>query len=399
MAKRILDLKSILLDSYSILLLGPRGTGKTFLSEEILKGFKGSSVSISLLDIQTFRRYNSDPSQFKKDIEEQINSSKSFPCIVLVDEIQKLPELLDYIHLLIEKFKGKVSFLLTGSSARKIKRSGVNLLAGRAISKRLYPFCSLELEIDLDKALQFGCLPRIYLNPKRRHEFLTSYVETYLKEEIQQEALTRNVPAFYKFLEVAGQQNSEIINYSSIAKQIKVADTTVKQYFEILSDTLVGTLLPAFDYSVRKQLTKSNKFYFFDCGVVNAICGEERSELKKATTRYGNLFETFIINEAIRYNDYLNNGFRLSYWRTLNGAEVDLVLSRKKSAPPIYAIEIKSSSAPKIEDLRSLELIREEFPEIQTLCFCNTPLPYSIGQIKVMPWSEGLRMTFNNSNL
>jgi len=238
--------------------------------------------------------------------------------------------------------------------------------------------------------VQFGSLPRLYLEKKRREDALFSYVETYLKEEIQQEALTRNVPAFYRFLEVAAQQNSNTINYSSIAAQVGVSDNTVKQYFEILSDTLIGTIFPAFDHSVRKQLVKANKFYFFDSGVLNAITGDLKTELLRSSYRFGRLFETFIINEVVRLNEYLGFKYKLSYWRTLNGQEVDLIISKKISEGPTFAIEIKSSESPNTTDISSLKAIKEEFPNVSTFCFCNTPVPYNLEGIEVLPWQKGL---------
>jgi predicted AAA+ superfamily ATPase len=394
MIRRYLDIKSIISDRYSVLLLGPRGVGKTYLAKELCSYFP-DFLNISFLDNRYYRRYVSENSLFKEDILAHIKRANIRDTyLVVIDEIQKIPELLDSVHLLIEESQHKVCFLLTGSSARKLKRSGANLLASRAISKRLYPLSSIEVAFNLEEVLQYGSMPRLYCEKKRREDALTTYVETYLKEEIQQEALTRNIAGFYRFLEVAGQLNTEIINYSNIAKQIGISDTTVKEYFQILADTLIGTILPAFDHSVRKQLTKASKFYFFDCGVINAICGDLRADLKKGSTRYGRLFETFIINEILRFNDYLDTSFKLSYWRTLAGQEVDLLLSRKLREPPFFAIEIKSSEAPTLADLRSLEVIEEEFPDIRMLCLCNTPLAYYIGKIEVLPWRTGLDEIF-----
>jgi len=287
---------------------------------------------------------------------------------IFIDEIQKIPDLLDVCQLLIEEQKPRVRFLLTGSSARKLKARGANLLASRALSLRLHPFTHLELQDDavtLDELLQYGSIPAIFF-AEHKEEALRAYVDTYLKEEIQQEAIVRKLDKFFSFIDIAAQYNGEVVNFSKMARQISVADKTIGDYFQILLDTLLVIKLPGWDRSARKQIIKSPKFYFFDCGVLNAAARELRSPILKGSSRYGRLFEQFIVTEIYRLNDYFRRDYAMSFYSN-GSSELDLVLSRGRRELPI-AIEIKSNPLVHREDLSGLALFAREYPESDLYC-------------------------------
>lgn len=369
----------------SLFLFGARGTGKTHL---IKRSLPKGSLYLDLLETITFQRYLSNPEFLVREIESMVLSESSI--FVAIDEVQKLPMLLDEVHRLIEAYKPKVTFLLTGSSARKLKRGGANLLAGRAITRHLYPLCSLEVDLPLEKALQWGTLPGVFLEEDFRLAILETYVGTYLKEEIQQEAVVRQLNRFSRFLDLSGQLNGEPINFSRLATQLSMSSHTIQDYFSILTDTLLAERIDGWDHSVKKQLLQAPKFYFFDCGVLNAINGELRTELKPHSFRFGRLFETFLIQEIIRIGHYQDLGFRFHYWRERGGNEVDLLLSRSL-AKPLLAIEIKSSTAPDPREFKGLAMLAEEYSNLERWCLCSTPRTYREGKVLILPWQEGLR--------
>ncbi len=392
MVQRVLNLTKKLPDSQSVFLFGPRGTGKTSLSKSWLAGLR-STIEYDLLEGDTFTRYAASPGLFRKEIEEDLQK-KQERLTVFVDEIQKLPLLLDEIHLLIEKYKKRIRFLLTGSSARKLRREGANMLAGRAWEFRLHPLTHSECDIDLQRALQFGTLPGIYLSDTDRRLTLKAYVNTYLKEEIMQEALVRKVESYIRFLDVAAQMNGEPLNFSKMAGEAHVSPHTAQEYFSILVDTLLAFRIEGWTYSVRKQIKQGPKFYFFDPGVLNTIRGEIGAELKPNTYRYGKLFEMWIVLELIRMNDYRNEDFRFYYWRTNTGLEVDLILSRGPADKPI-AIEIKSSEKPQFKDLHALKSFQSENKNSTLICLCNSPRPYKIENVRILPWKMGIEEIFS----
>lgn len=395
MLTRSLNLPKLLKKNRSAFLFGPRGVGKTALSIEFLSTLKKTHI-IDLLHFETYSRYQLHPELFRKEVISLIaKSSPSTVLTVLVDEVQKLPALLDEVHSLIESYKGRVRFLLTGSSARKLHRGGANLLAGRAITLKLHPLTSLELSLDLHKALLIGTLPAMYLSEDDPTPLLLAYVETYLKEEILQEALVRKADRFLRFLDVAGQMNGEPVNYLKVGQAAAVSNKTAEEYFSILEDTLLVFRVNGWSYSVRKQLRQSPKFYFFDCGLLNAIRGELHLAVKSKTYRIGKLFENFIVTELIRLNDYFETQYRFFYWRTNTGAEVDLVITRGHSDRPI-AIEIKSDSVVALSDLRGLLSFQSENKNALLFCLCQTPHAYEVqdkskNTIRVLPWEEGVR--------
>lgn len=391
MVTRLLNLRRLLKQDRTAFLFGPRGVGKTYLCHDFLKENR-CFVEMNLLKGEVFTRYLTNPEIFRKEIEEKITPGKILT--VFIDEVQKLPRLLDEIHYLLESHKGKVRFVLTGSSARKLKRKGANLLAGRAWTLKLHALSCFEVNIDLNKVLNTGALPAVYLEDDEPKRTLKAYVETYLKEEIMQEALTRNIEGFVKFLDLAGQMNGQPVNFTKIAKDCRVSTKTIQEFFSILIDTLLVFRINPWSFSVRKQLRQSPKFYFFDCGVLNAINGELDTAPRPSSYRYGKLFETLVIQELIKLNDYTETGYNFSYWRTNTGLEVDIILSQGSNQPPL-AIEIKSSTAPALNDLHALTSFQSENKNAALYCLCASPHAYSLNDIKVMPWQEGLRKIFS----
>ena len=395
MIPRIVNLLNLLGKSSSALFLGARGLGKSKLSEAWIEQQEATLV-YNLLDPSEFKRLLPNPSQVINEVKTKLSSTKSGRTLsVFIDEIQKVPALLDVCHLLIEECKPRVRFLLTGSSARKLKVQSANLLASRALAVRLHPFTFIELNdsgFNLLDALQFGTIPAIVF-AEQKTQALRTYVDTYLKEEIQQEALVRKLDKFFSFIDVAAQLNGEVVNFKKMARQLSVADKTISDYFQILIDTLLIIKLPGWNRSAKKQIIKSPKFYFFDCGVLNAAARELNSPLELGSSRYGRLFEQFVITEFYRLNDYCNLDYAMSFYST-GASEVDLVLSRGRSEPP-KAIEIKSTPQIYKEDLSGLELFGEEYPESELFCISTNRKPYSIEfksgkRVSVLPYQPGI---------
>jgi predicted AAA+ superfamily ATPase len=311
---------------------------------------------------------------------------------IVVDEIQKVPKLLDLVHHMIETAKNKRRFILTGSSARKLKRGKANLLAGRAVTKNLFPLTQLELAdaFDLDSALAWGTLPRIFSlkNDEERMEFLQTYALTYLKEEIQLEQLVRNLDPFRRFLEVAAQSDGKVVNYLNIARDTGTDSKTVKSYYEILEDTLVGFYLESFHTSVRKRIKVSPKFYFFDLGVSRALSRQLTMKAAKSTSYYGELFERLVVLELYRQESYLNREYRLTFLQTEDDAEIDLVVERP--GKPLALIEIKSTNQIREDMVRRLAHFQKDFPKASLYCFSNDPIAKKFGKISALPWRKGL---------
>lgn len=389
MIHRQFDLGKALGRHRSAFLFGPRGVGKTWLCRDFLRKQK-LSFEVDLLRHDLYVRYLKEPGAFRAEVEGALNPRGVLT--VFVDEVQRLPDLLNEVHSLLESVPGRVRFLLTGSSARKLKRGGANLLAGRALVLHLHPLTSMEGAGDLARTLRFGSLPGIY-NDDAPGPRLKSYVEVYLKEEIQQEALVRKVESYVRFLDVAAQMNGEPLNFSAIARDIGVDTKTAQEYVSILTDTLVAFRVEAWSWSVRKRLRHSPKIYFFDCGVLNAIRGELNSALRPSTFAYGKQFETYVVQEMHRLNDYANGDYRFFYWRTNIGTEVDLVLSKGPSAQPI-ALEIKSSSSPGPRDVVGLKAFATENLGSRLICLCQTPRFFRRDGVEFYPWKEGLANLF-----
>ncbi len=337
--KRVLKLANLLAKK-SFFLFGPRGTGKSFLIRETLEEF----TYVNLLKAETYLRLKANPSELAN----MINSK-----LVAIDEIQLIPELLNEVHYLIEE-KG-LRFLLTGSSARQLRKKGVNLLAGRALRAELCPLTWKELNdanvFDLLKYLEIGSLPEAYLGDDAK-EYLQAYTETYLKEEIQAEALVRNLSNYVRFLQQAALRSSEILNFTNIASDAQISPNTVRDYFQILQDTLLGFVVEPWTRSVKRKAIQTGKFYFFDCGVSNALRGITRIE--ESTDLYGRQFEHFICNELRAYLSYSRKRIPLQYWRSTSKFEVDFVLDEK------VAIEVKASKRVTERDHKGLLAIAEE---------------------------------------
>ncbi len=333
----------------SAFLWGARKTGKTtFLTQ----AFPGSAI-FDLLDSDLFFALAKRPALLRERVEALEFEARARP--IVVDEIQKLPALLDEIHLLVEKHK--VAFVLCGSSARKLRRGHANLLGGRAWRYEMHPLVPAEIPgFDLLTALQRGLLPPHYLGPDPGRS-LAAYVQDYLKEEIREEGLTRNLPAFSRFLDAVGYSCGELVNLAAVARDAGVSPKTVREYFQILDDTLLGTLLPPFGRSRGRQvLVATPKFYLFDVGVANQLARREIHELRGEVA--GRAFEHFVLMQLAAYRAYAGRGFAMHYWRTKTGLEVDFVLARGRSG--ICGIEVKCASDVPRTELRGLAALAEE---------------------------------------
>lgn len=371
MLSRLLSLKDIADDS--IFLWGPRQTGKSTLLRQLFP----DAPYYDLLKSDVFAKYKLRPSQLREECIMLDEGS-----IVIIGEVQKIPALLDEVHWLIVN-RG-IHFILCGSSARKLRRSGANLLGGRAIRKTLHPFVSAEIpEFDLDHAINSGMLPRHYLadNPQKR---LQAYIGDYLQQEIIAEALVRNLDSFTRFLEVAAISNSEMVNYTKIAAECGISSKTVKEYFTILEETLVGMYLPAFTKVVKRKLQSSPKFYFFDVGIANYLL--QRPMLTRGTAEYGHAFEHLIIQELVAYIDYAESTKKIAFWHTLNNAyEVDAVIGNGE-----VAIEIKSSANITSSHLKGLKAFQEEYPQCRLIVVSLEERPRMFNGVEVWPATDFL---------
>ena len=307
---------------HSFLLFGARGTGKTYLIERLLD--PKNTLTINLLDPLEEQLFSLDPHELLRRLEALPESVTH----VFIDEVQKVPKLLDLLHDRIEKTQ--LIFALSGSSARKLKRGGANLLAGRAFTYYLFPYSSQELgnQFVIYNALRWGTLPKIYTytTAEERQLYLQTYVTTYLKEEIAEERVVRKLDPFRRFLQIAAQTSGQIVNYTNIARDTGASVKTVQNYFQILEDTLIGHIIPPFHESIRKRQLNNPKFYLFDEGVRRALNRTITIDLVESTRAYGIAFEHFIINEMIKRNQYLRKDYEISYLKTYDDAEIDLVV-------------------------------------------------------------------------
>lgn len=360
----------------SILLLGPRQTGKTTLIQNV-----SCDLYLNLALTTERRRFERDPDLIIKEVE--AISAKS--PLVVIDEIQKVPSILDPIQVLIDKKAAQ--FVLTGSSARKLrKQAEINLLPGRVLTFRMDPFSQQELPQDLESALIYGSMPKIALlkNPKEKSEELRSYVDVYLEEEVRAEAIVRNLPAFYRFLELAALESGKLVSFNSLSKEIGVAHTTISSYYEILEDCLmVERIDPLFQSATRKKLSKASKYLFFDLGV-RRFSANEGSKL--GAHRLGELFEHFIGNELVRQTRE-KHLTQLMYWRDPDGPEIDWLIS---SAGTYFPIEVKIKSNPDKSDCKHLFTFLNEYKQAKhAYVVCTTPRKYKIDRsITAIPWQE-----------
>jgi len=358
----------------NLFLFGPRQTGKTTL----LKKEFPDSPFYNLLLADVFFRVSQRPQMIR---EELLAASTSLKQPVIIDEIQKLPSLLDEVHYLIEE-KG-LKFILTGSSARKLKRGGANLLGGRAWTRHLFPLVSREItDFDLMRALNFGCIPSIY-ESAQPEEDLAAYVGNYLQEEIVAEGLTRKIENFSRFLQTASLANAELINFSNLASDAGVPPRTVIEYFGILQDTLIGYLLEPFTRSQKRKAISTAKFYFFDVGVCNFLAG--RRGIKPKTELFGKSFEHFIFTELKANLSYRKDRRPLTFWRSKSGFEVDFLLGDE------VAIEVKGSDMVSEKHLTGLKALAEEIRLKRQIVVSLDPKPRKIKNIEIMPVGNFLR--------
>lgn len=356
----------------SFFLWGPRQTGKTLL----LKSEFPDAMYVDLLKSDVFIELNRTPSLLRERILQQK------PSMVIIDEIQKIPLLLDEVHWLIEN--SKTRFALCGSSARKVKRGHANLLGGRAFRCVLHGLSIKELghEFNLEKMLNHGYLPKIYLS-KQSDNYLRSYIADYLKEEIAAEGLVRNLPSFAEFLDFAALSDTELLSYSSFARDVGVSQPTIKAYFEILIDTMLAELLPAYTKKQKRRVIRAPKFYFFDSGIVRKLA--RRGTVKLGSESFGKAFENWFFHELKCYRDYQNPELKLSYWRLASGIEVDFILGDMQ-----VAIEVKSSSNINANHLKGLREIIKDHNNIQrriVVCLENEARKLNDG-IEILPYQR-----------
>lgn len=367
MLERLLKLREV--EEDSLFLWGSRQTGKSTL----LKTLFPKARLYDLLKTDVRMALLLRPSLLREECE-MLDEGE----LVIIDEVQKVPALLDEVHWLIEN-RG-LRFVLSGSSARKLRRSGANLLGGRALRRTLFPLVSVEIpDFDLKRALNNGMLPRHYLaaDPSKR---IQAYIGDYLQQEIVEEAIVRQLDAFTRFLQVAALSNTEIVNYTNVAQNCGVSAKTVKEYFSILEETMLGFYLPAFTHVVKRRLIQSSKFYYFDVAIANHLL--HRTPLQPGTDIYGHALEHLVVQELRAYlSYYYGEDKTLSYWRTLdNKYEVDVIIGDAE-----IAIEIKSSDNVTSHDTKGLKAFGEEHPDAKLILLSMEERPRMLNGIEV--WS------------
>lgn len=379
MLQRILQLSNGL--NSSIFLFGARQTGKSTL---LRQQFGSDSIYIDLLDSELRGRYSRRPVLLYESLK-----NKEAGTVVIIDEIPEVPQLLNEVHRLISE-KGLI-FILCGSSARKLKRKGHNTLGGRALPIYLYPLVSAEIpDFNIDRAVQYGTLPPHYLaHTPSLH--LSAYIDVYLKEEIKEEALVRNLSSFQRFLEVAAMTSGEMVNYNNIALDCGVSATTVSSYFDILEDTLIGYRIPAYTKVVKRRIVQAPRFYYFDVGITNHLL--HRKELVRGTVDYGHAFEHLVMQELVAWLHYTHSEEKLSYWRTYTGIEVDAIIGDAR-----LAIEIKSVEEVLPRHLKGLKAFGEEYPSSRRMIVSLDRINRKEGDIECiyildffkLLWNEGI---------
>jgi len=367
---RILKLEETAEDS--VFLWGARQTGKSTLLETLFPNAR----RYDLLKSGEFERLFRNPALLREELE-NIDPHN----LVVIDEIQKIPQLLDEVHWLMSN--RNIRFILCGSSARKLIRCGANLLGGRALRSVMYPLVSAEIpNFDLNRAIQNGMLPRHYTvqNPQRR---LQAYIGDYLNEEIRAEALSRNLLSFTRFMEIAAQCNGEMIVYKNIAQDCGVSANTVKEYFYILEQTMIGYLIPGFTATTKRRAISAPKFYYFDVGIVNYLL--KRSNMVQGTNTFGHAFEHLLVQEIIAYLGYNYLDEKLTYWRTSGGYEVDCIIGNGR-----IAIEIKSCDEVKSRHTKGLKAFQEEFPQARLIVVSMDKYKRVMNGVEIFPAMEFL---------
>lgn len=359
----------------SIFLFGPRGTGKT----SWIMAHLPNSIYLDLLDFSTYSLLLSSPDRLENLI--PIN----YQNWIIIDEVQRIPELLNEVHRLIEH--KKLRFLLTGSSARSLKRNGVNLLAGRALKYNMHPLVIQEIgsDFNLDHALQYGLLPAVINHPDPK-KYLESYVQTYVREEVLQEGLTRNIGAFSRFLEVASFSQGQVLNFSEIARELSLNRLTVANYFDVLEDLLLSVRIPVFSQRAKRKIIVHQKFYFFDVGVYKIL--RPRGPLDSAEEIDGAGLETLFLQSLSAINDYYSLGYKIYFWRTSAGDEVDFVIYGPNG---FHAFEIKRASYISNKSLKGLNNFGEDYPEATLrILYLGKHKEYH-GNITAIPFEEALK--------
>jgi predicted AAA+ superfamily ATPase len=373
------------LKSNSFFIFGPRGSGKT----TFLKNF----FDLNTIEYIDLLRLDEEDSfaRHPGELENRVNGLGPQKQWIVIDEIQRIPRLLDTVHRLIESTSMK--FAITGSSGRKLKRGVSNLLAGRAFVNHLHPLTIRELGADavIENLLLWGSLPKVVnlTEPLERVEFLRSYTHTYLREEIAAEQLVRNLDPFRNFLHVAAQCNGQELNFSKIARDVGIDYKTVQSYFTILEDTMMGFLLPVWHRSIRKRQSTRPKFYFFDTGVKRALDYTISQELYSGSYAFGNAFEHLIILELIRLNDYFRRDYRFSYLRTPAGLEIDLVIDRP--GLPVALVEIKSTGHAGDEECSATNSFVKDIPGSAGFCISRDPHRKKIGSTLCIPFYDAAK--------
>ena len=371
MLKRYLNLPK-LLKKKSFFLLGPRATGKSSL---IKMEFEKSTLIISLLKSDLYLRLSQHPEELESLIDAHKNNK-----FVVIDEIQRIPELLNEVHRLIED--RRITFLLTGSSARNLRKKGVNLLAGRAWEADLFPLTSHEIpKFDLLRYLLYGGLPTVYLSSEPQED-LYAYVDTYLQQEIQAEAVVRKVPAFARFLKSAAFMSGKILNFAALSSDIGIPATTIREYYYILEDTLLGFFVPAWTKTQKRKAMSTAKFYLFDLGVKNTL--SDITSLEPKSDLFGQNFEHFIALELRAYLSYSRIKAKLSYWQSKHGHEVDFIIGDE------IAIEVKSTDKIQEKHLKNLTLLQEEKICKKYYLISLDKIARKEKGIEILPWQEFL---------
>lgn len=363
----------------SCFLWGPRQTGKSTL----LKLLFPKALFFDLLLSDEFERLIRKPELMRQEV--LASPHRIGP--VIIDEIQKIPVLLDDVQWLI--VNQHVHFVLCGSSARKLKRSGVNLLGGRALRYEMFPLVSKEIDnFDLVRAVNHGFLPRHYSHEDPEKLF-RAYIGDYLREEIAQEGLVRNLPSFSRFLEAAAFSNGSVPVFKNIGQECGVSEPTVKEYFQILEDTLIGRFLPSFQKRPKRRVIQSPKFYYFDVGIANTLL--KRKKLVPGDELFGYAFEHFLFQELIAHSHYSGKEYPIAYWQTTSQLEVDFILGE-----PEVAIEAKAVREVSTQHLKGLRAFCEEYPVKKAMVVSLDKSPRKIGNIDVLPWREFLTRLWDN---
>lgn len=379
MFKRYTSLEDTNTDS--IFLFGARQTGKTTLINELFP----DAPKYDLLDTTTFERLQRNPSLLRQELQ-----MLPADTLVVIDEIQQIPILLNEVHWLI--VNKNLRFVLSGSSARKLKRNGANMLGGRALKNVLFPLVSKEIcDFDVVRAIHYGMIPRHYLapNPNVLWRRMQAYITVYLREEIKAEALVRNLATFNKFLEVAAMTDGEMVVWKNIAQDCGIDAKTVKEYFSILEETLVGYMIPAYTQKVKRDIRQAPRFYYFDLCIPNYLLG--RKHLQQGTADFGHAFEHLLMQELVAYLGYHFIDGGLSYWHTYSGLEVDAILG-----DALVAIEFKSCAEVQPRHLGGLKAFKEEHPDCRCIVVSMDERPRVLHGFEILPAKDFLRILWED---